>query len=234
MSAAAMQSPFRLLLLAAVCLAGHGLLVRWQPAQYTDDGRALPEAPSRVAMRALTLDNPTLAARLMLVYLQSFELRPGHDSSIRRLDYDRLVDWLAVAQRLDPASRYPALLAAFVYAPAGTADQGRLMTEFIYRSFLENPANRWEALAQAALLARHRFGDLPLALKYARALTERTAPGQAPAWARQLPLFLLRQMGEQEAALALLEALVASGELSDPAEIRFLLERLANAVPADS
>ena len=234
MSAAAKRFPFGLLVLAAVCLAGHGLSLRCQPARYADSVRALPDVPSQAAMRALTLDNPVLAARLMLVYLQSFELRPGYDAAIRRLDYDRLIEWLTVAQQLDPTSRYPALLAAYVYAPAGTADQARRMTGFIHRSFLENPARRWDALAQAALLARHRLGDLPLALKYAQTLAEHTAPGQAPAWARQLPLFVLQQMGEQEAALALLEALVVSGELSDPAEVRFLLERLVSPGSADS
>jgi hypothetical protein len=44
-------------------------------------------------------------------------------------------------------------------------------------------------------------------------------------------IFLLEDMGEAEAAKVLLGGLLASGSVQDPAEIRFLTERL-NALQA--
>ena len=36
------------------------------------------------------------------------------------------------------------------------------------KSFLKHQTNRWQWMAHAVLIARHRLNDLPLALKYAR------------------------------------------------------------------
>ncbi|MEC9341155.1 MAG: hypothetical protein VX663_06710 [Pseudomonadota bacterium] len=211
--------------MAAVLLCGHRLALHWQTTA-VDSPAELGSPPPAEILRVLTLDNRVLASRLAMVYLQSFELRPGGNWHIADLDYGRVVEWLELAQRLDPRSRYPTLVAASVYAPVGTLEQARVMMEFVESIFLRDPSNRWDALARVALLARYRFGNLPIALEYATSLAEHTAPGMAPPWARQLPLFLLRDMGEQQAALALLEALILEGALSDPAEIRFLLERI--------
>lgn len=217
----------RVAALAAVLLCGHRLALHGQAAG-TDSPAELGSPPPVEILRVLTLDNRVLASRLAMVYLQSFELRPGGNWHIADLDYGRVVEWLELAQRLDPRSRYPTLAAASVYAPVGTLEQARVMMDFVERIFLHDPEERWDALAQVAVLARYRFRNLPIALKYATSLAEHTAPGMAPSWARQLSLFLLRDMGEQQAALALLEALVMEGEISDPAEIRFLLERIGS------
>ena len=49
-------------------------------------------------------------------------------------------------------------------------------------------------------MAKHRLNDLPLALRYAKALaTHATGPG-VPHWARQMQIFLHEDMGEYETA----------------------------------
>jgi hypothetical protein len=65
---------------------------------------------------------------------------------------------------------------------------------------------------------------MPLALRYAEDIA-RYAPG-ASAWARQMRIFILEDMGEIEAATVLLGGLLAVGEVSDPAELSFLTQRL--------
>jgi hypothetical protein len=65
---------------------------------------------------------------------------------------------------------------------------------------------------------------MPLALRYAEDITRHA--GQALNWARQMRIFILEDMGETQAAAVLLGGLLAGGEVTDPAEIRFLTERL--------
>jgi hypothetical protein len=91
---------------------------------------------------------------------------------------------------------------------------------------LQDPNRRWPALAHAALLAKHRLKDLPLARRYAAAIDRHTTARHAPLWARQMEIFILEDMNQLEAARVMLGGLLESGEIDDPAEARFLAQRL--------
>ena len=81
----------------------------------------------------------------------------------------------------------------------------------------------------AALLARHRLGDRPLALKYALALTERGTGPMVAAWARDMSLGLLRESGKERDAAALARRLLASGRVTAPHEVRYLEREFPHA-----
>ena len=78
-------------------------------------------------------------------------------------------------------------------------------------------------------MARHRLHDLPLAIRYARAITEQATGRSVPGWARQMSVLLLADTGESEAARILLGGLLDAGSVTDAQELRFLLERLEPA-----
>jgi hypothetical protein len=100
------------------------------------------------------------------------------------------------------------------------------MFDFIEAQFLRDPDRRWAALAQAALLAKHRLNDLPLARRYAAEIQRRTTDPTIPSWARQMEIFILEDMNELEAAKVMLGGLLATGRIRDPEERRFLQGRL--------
>jgi hypothetical protein len=100
------------------------------------------------------------------------------------------------------------------------------MLEFVHEQFLLDPNRRWPWLAHAALLAKHRLHDLPLARRYAAAIDRHTTSPDVPLWARQMEIFILEDMNELEAARIMLGGLLASGKITDPAEIAFLKQRL--------
>ena len=100
------------------------------------------------------------------------------------------------------------------------------MLDFVYQKFTDDPLHRWPWLAHAAVMARHRLDDLPLALKYAQAIADHANDPSVPAWARQMHIFLREDMGEHEAAKLLLGGLLASGSVQDPHETAFLIQRL--------
>ena len=139
--------------------------------------------------------------------------------------------WLDAILGLDPASQYPLLMAAQLYGQVPDHKKQRQMCEFVRHQFERDPDRRWRWLAHCAIMAKHRLKDMPLALSYAEDIA-RKAKG-APYWARQMRIFLLEDMGEAESAAILLGGLLASGEVTDPREIHFLMERLKRLKAAE-
>jgi hypothetical protein len=186
----------------------------------------LPPPPSVALLRVAAVGEEPALARLLVLWLQAFDNQPGISIPFRNLDYRRVAAWLERALVLDPRSRYPLLSAARIYAEVPDPERRRIMLEFVERQFLLSPETRWPWMAHAVFIAKHRLHDLPLALRLARMLREYTAPGAAPGWARQMELFVLEDMGDAEGAKVLLGGLIESGDITDPAEARFLQQRL--------
>jgi hypothetical protein len=186
----------------------------------------LPPAPSVASLRLAALGEPEALARLSMLYLQAFDYGGTNTSPYSRLDYGRLVAWLDAIVALDPRSDYPLFAAARVYADSPDPARTRLALEFIYRQFLADPDRRWASLAHAALVAKHRLKDLPLARRYAAAIDRYTRAPDVPLWARQMEVFILEDMNELDAARILLGGMLASGNIKDPQEAQFLARHL--------
>ena len=186
----------------------------------------LPPAPSVASLRLAALGEPEALARLSMLYLQAFDYGGTNTSPYSRLDYGRLVAWLDAIVALDPRSDYPLFAAARVYADSPDPARTRLALEFVYRQFLADPDRRWASLAHAALVAKHRLKDLPLARRYAAAIDRYTRAPDVPLWARQMEVFILEDMNELDAARILLGGMLASGNIKDPQEAQFLARHL--------
>ena len=210
-----------LLLVAALCLH-----VAWRALQPRPDARAvaLGAPPAPALLRPLALGEPIALAQLLTLYLQAFDNQPGVSIPFLELDYARVVAWLGTILELDPVGQYPLLMASQVYAQVPDAAKQRQMCEFVRNQFDRDPDRRWRWLAHCAVMAKHRLGDTRLALSYADAIAR--SARHASNWARQMRIFILEDLGELEAAKILLGGLLASGEVQEPKEIHFLMERL--------
>jgi hypothetical protein len=228
--------PYRCVPKAALALLALALLMQltWAALQPRPVARAteLPQPPAGPAMVMLQHFEPLPSAHLMALYLQAFDNQPGISIPFRELDYERVASWLHAILELDPAGQYPLMMATQLYAQVPDAQRQRTMLAFAYEHFLADPDRRWRWLAHAAIMAKHRLNDLPLALKYARAISEKS--GEAPAWARQMHIFVLEDMGELEAARILLGGLLASGSITDDHERLLLLESLERIRSAEN
>jgi len=186
----------------------------------------LEAPPSLATFRLASFAEPIALSKLLMLYVQAFDAQSGVRLPYQQLDYAKLQEWLGRILDLDPASQYPLLAASHTYADVADDAKKRIMLEFIYRRFLEDPNHRWRAMAHAAFIARHRLKDLPLTLKYARAIRLHVTDKSVPTWAKQMEIFLLEDMNELQSAKILLGALIVSGEITDPHELHFLDERL--------
>ncbi|MBI3373456.1 MAG: hypothetical protein HY017_17150 [Betaproteobacteria bacterium] len=213
-----------LVLLAASLSAQIALKSAWQPA--APEAADLPPAPGIAVLRLASLGEPQALSRLLMLYLQAFDFKAGNRLPYRQLDYDRLSGWLGVLLALDPRGQYPLFSAARIYAEISDPVRQRKMLEFIYAEFFRDPNRRWPWLAHASLVAKHQLKDLALARKYAVALDKTVTARDIPAWATQMEIFILEDMNELEAAMLMIGGLVASGKVTDPAELRFLEGRI--------
>ncbi|NOQ89682.1 MAG: hypothetical protein GQ549_01910, partial [Gammaproteobacteria bacterium] len=128
---------------------------------------------------------------------------------------------------LDPEGSYPMLVAARVYGNINDPVKQRLMMEYIFEKFNENPNKYWRWLAHAVITAKHEIKDQDLALKYADALATKATGKNVPYWAKDMKIILLEDMGEIEAAKLLVGALLESKQITDPYELNFLLSKIA-------
>ncbi|MGH8621243.1 MAG: hypothetical protein ACRET3_03815, partial [Burkholderiales bacterium] len=200
--------------------------VTWHAMQPPPNARAeaLGAPPAPALLRPLTLGEPIAAAQLLTLYLQAFDNQPGVSIPFLELDYARVTAWLGTILELDPVGQYPLLMASQIYSQVPDPARQRRMCELVRSEFDRDPDRRWRWLAHCAIMAKHRLGDTRLALSYAEAIAR--GAKHASSWARQMRIFILEDLGELEAAKVLLGGLLASGEVTEPKEIHFLMGRL--------
>lgn len=198
----------------AVWPAAQARLVQW------------PEPAPTPWLRVFSMGEPVLLAKGLMLWLQAFDYQAGVALTLSDLDMERLEGWLDRLLDLDPRGQYPLLVAVRYYGDLASLDQQRRLGALAYRRFLEDPQSRWPWLAHAAIAAKHRLHDLPLALQYARAIRLHATGVNVPSWAKQMEIVLLEDMGEWQDAQFLIGGLLSGGTLHDPKEIHFWTERL--------
>ena len=211
-----------LLLALALQLVWHGLQA---PVAAKAEDLAQPLSTRAYVMSSL--GEPIAASKLLNLWLQAFDNQPGASLSFHQLNYPRLTQWLDTSLELDPKGHYPLLVAARVYGSVKDPEKQRIMTDYVFKKFNENPDKYWRWLAHAVITAKHELKDFDLALKYANALAEKATGENVPYRAKDMKIIVLEDMGQVEAAKILVGALIDSGEITDPYELNFLSDKIA-------
>ncbi len=185
-----------------------------------------PPLPARTYVMS-SLGEPIAVSKFLNLWLQAFDNQPGASISFHQLNYPRLTKWLDTILELDPEGHYPMLVAARVYGSIQDPEKQRIMTEYVFYKFNENPNKYWRWLAHVVITAKHELKDNDLALKYANALVEKATGKNVPYWAKDMKIIVLEDMGEVEAAKILVGALIDSGEITDTYELNFLTQKIA-------
>ena len=177
--------------------------------------------------RAMAMGSEQLMAYLLAISLQLHDNQAGQHFRYSLIDYDVLTDWLERISALDPSSEYPMLLASRVYSSTRDPAQLRQIIAYIEHEFDTDPQLHWRRLAEVSVVARHRLGDLELALRLAEKLARQPVDIEIPHWARDLQFLLLAELNELEAAIAIIQAMIQSGAVRDRDELQFLEEKLS-------
>ncbi len=195
-----------------------------QPVKAKAEDLPRPMSPGAYVMGSF--GEPVAAAKVLNLWLQAFDNQPGISIPLHSLDYAVVTEWLDTILELDPAGHYPMLVAARVYGSVSDREKQRMMMDYIFSKFSEDPNKHWRWLAHGVITAKHELKDMELALKYADALAEKATGENVPYWARDMKIIVLEDMGEVEAAKVLVGGLIASGEITDPYELNFLQNKI--------
>jgi hypothetical protein len=218
------------LILLAAALLLHAALALHHREQRAD-WPGVPPAPPVPVASALALGDSQLFYRAGALALQNMGDGGARVTPLADYDHARLAHWLDLLDRLDPKARYAPTLAAYYFGQTPDPDGLRRIVAYLSRVGARDLARNWRWLTHAAWLARHRLNDLPLALAVARNLTGLPAD-QVPLWARQMPAFLLAEVGEREAARDLMATILATDANLSPDEIA-LIERFIDRQEVD-
>ena len=224
--------PLPVILVLSVALLAQISWHGWRP-DIQATASDLPDTVSKITLQTMSMGEPVTLAKILMLWLQSFDNQPGLSIPFRDLDYDRVTAWLDLILALDERSQYPLLSASRLYAEVPDNERRRIMLGFVFRKFLEDPNTRWPWMAHAVYIAKHRLKDLDLAMEYARAIRLKVTSDDVPGWARQMELFILEDMGDIEGAKVLLGGLLESGVIKDRNELRFFEERLEKPVESE-
>jgi hypothetical protein len=210
-----------LLLLQIVChhAAGERFESRYQ---------GLGQPLSATIYRGLALGSEQLFGYLLALRLQLHDNQVGQHFRYSLIDYDLLIDWLDRISDTSLGTEYPMLLASRVYTATDDRQQMREILSFIERRFDDDPQLHWRRLAEASVAAKHKLGDLEMALRMARKLAQQPASIKMPNWARDFEFLLLAELNELESAIAIIQALLQTEAVNDPDERRFLQGKLLN------
>jgi hypothetical protein len=177
--------------------------------------------------RGIAMGSEKLLGYLLAIRLQLHDSQAGRYFSYNRIDYAVLTEWLEQITRVNPTSEYPMLLASRVYSQTRDKSRLLLMLGFIERNFDHAPQLHWRRLAEASVIAKHKVGDLKLALRLAEKLALQPTSIEMPQWARDIRFLLLAELNELESAIAIIEAMLRSNAVLDSNEKRFLKQKLS-------
>jgi hypothetical protein len=209
--------------LVLAALAAHAALaMQYRGVQAGWPG--VPSPPPAALAPLLTLGDDQLFYRATAFGLQNMGDGGGRTTPLAAYDYGRLDGWFRLLDRLDPAASYAPTLAGWYFGQTSRPADLRRIVAYLSAIGARDPAHNWRWLAQAVYLARHRLHDVPLALGIARHLAG-LAGTQAPLWVRQMPAFVLAEVGEREAARDLLETILAT-DPNLPDDERAFMRRL--------
>jgi hypothetical protein len=188
--------------------------------------KPLAEPFASSTYRVASMESDRLLSYLLAIRLQLHDNQSGKHIRYEQLDYQKLTHWLNQITALNPHSEYPTMLASRVYSQTSDKQNMRLMIDFIQSSFARNPQLHWRRMTEATILAKHKLGDLSLALSLAEQLTTQPLDVAMPQWARDMQFILLGELNEFETGIAIIVAMLESGSLENADERRFLRAKL--------
>ena len=188
--------------------------------------KSLAKPFSSSIYQGISMGSHQLTSYLLTMRLQLHDNQAGRHIAYEALNYSLLIEWLGLLGDLNIDSEYPMMLASRVYSQTRDKKQLRLLLGYIDKTFKKNPQKHWRRQAEATVIAKHQLGDKTLALNMAKSLTEQPEEILMPHWARDMQFLILGDLNEFESAIALIQALLQSGSIVDPDELRFLQEKL--------
>lgn len=216
-----------LLLVVAVILN----VVTWFHARF-EKARWInvPPVPKIQTAGGFALGDSQFAYRTIGITLQNLGDTGGRSTAMDDYNYNDLVKWFYLADRLDPNSHFVPFLAAYYFGAARKPESLNPLLDYLAAVGQRPGGERWRWLGQAVYIARWQMQDLDKALELANILANLNQP-DLPLWTRQMPAFILNARGDKsEAADLLLEMLKDNAENIHPNEVNYTRDYICTRI----
>ncbi len=180
----------------------------------------VPPLPSAVEVKALAFGDEQFYFRVLGLEIQNAGDTFGRFTPLKNYDYKTLSKWFHLLDTLDRRSNYIPALASYYYGNSQNVSDVPYVVDYLEKHASYDPAQKWWWLSQAVYLANYRMEDKKRALELAKELA--ASPGKIPIWARQMPAFIMEDLGEKAEALALIQGLSESIDELSQGEINFM------------
>ncbi|MGZ9097193.1 MAG: hypothetical protein ACXW30_02720 [Micavibrio sp.] len=190
----------------------------------------VPPVPTQRGAIMMALGDQQLSYRMVGLMLQNLGNTGGDSRNLKEYDYQRLGDWLFLADNLDPISNFIPSLSAFYFGATTKGDDLGPVVDYLEMAGQRPQKHKWRWLAQAIYLARYQQGDYERALELAHKLAALPRDDMPP-WTRQMPAFVMTAKGDKEAAYALMMGILKNGiDDMTPVEIRFIRDYVCDRI----
>lgn len=218
---------FYLVLIVALA-AQVGVWVKLRPVQA--EWGNVPPAPSAEISTMSMMGDTQMAYRAIGIMLQNMGDEGGRLTRFENYNYTRLGRWLMLEDELDPRSNFAPLLAAYYFGSTPVEKDLDPIIDYLAMVGESSYSGKWRWLGQAIYLARFRQNDNDKALRLAYRLQDQYRDGM-PAWAAQMPAFILMQKGDQEAAYDMaVQVLREESDNMQAAEVNFMVDYICTRI----
>lgn len=180
----------------------------------------LEEVPSQQYAKVFSLSDDEFYFRIAALELQNSGDSFGRFTALKDYDYKLLSKWMMFLEDFNKNSSFLPALASYYYSNTQTKEDNIYIINYLEHRYDAAPQENWWWLAQAVYVALYKMHNRPIALKLALKLSK--SPVKVPVWARQMPAFILEQMGEKEQALAIIQDILKRPEQYSESEINFM------------
>jgi len=198
---------FALVLQVALWVYARDIQARWAN---------VPPVPSALGAAGMGLCDTQFAYRSLGIMIQNLGDTGGRTTHFNDYDYKALAGWFDVMDRLDPKSDFIPFLAGYYFGAVEIPEKAAFMSDYLARQGMRPEDQKWRWLARASFIARFGEKNPDKALALAKQLAALHPKVDLPFWARQMPVFILEDRGQKEAALAMILETLKSEQASLP------------------
>lgn len=187
------------------------------------DMAVIPTPPNELTIKASSLGDEQFYFRTLGFQLQNAGDTFGRVTPLKNYDYERLTIWFNLLDTLDGKSNFIPSLAAYYYSNSQYTLDNRYIVDYLVKHADRHPEDNWWWYAQAAYIAKHKLQDLAWALEISKKLAAIPAHVDMPFWARQMPAFIMEDMGELEQAYIIIKDIIDNMENIPEGEMNFMM-----------
>jgi hypothetical protein len=174
---------------------------------FSPDIAVVPDLPGEESVKATSFGDEQLYFRVLAYEIQNAGDTYGRATPLKDYDYNKLYHWWLLLDSLDSTSNFVPALAAYYYVNTQNKPDVRYVVDYLEQNADRDPKAKWWWYAQACFAANYELHDKERALEVAKKLAK-VDREDMPFWTKQLPAFILADMGQLQQSVVIIEELL--------------------------